>query len=110
MRLYEILNVKEGEVIDTKFQQGLAQKRGMFHNPDAEPPVSRKDGKPFDRFETRDTGSGKSAHIIGIRGDGYTEIVGTSEMRLATALASAYNAGGYSAQSIERIPVGRNKE
>ncbi len=103
MRLYEIL---EGEVIDTKFQQKLQQKKGMFYNPDAEPPVSRKDGKPFDRFETQDTGSGKSAHVIGIRGDGYTEVVGTSEIRLATALASAYNAGGYSAQKIEKVPLG----
>lgn len=98
--------VEEGEVIDTKFQQRLAQKRGMFHNPDAEPPVSMKDGQPFDRFETQDTGSGKSAHIIGVRADGYAEVVGTSEMRLAIALASAYNAGGYSTQKIEKVPLG----
>lgn len=98
--------VEEGEVIDTKFQQRLAQKKGMFYNPDADPPVSRKDGQPFDRFETQETASGNSAHIIGIRGDGYTEVVGTTRKDVADALAKAYNAGGYSTQSIKRIPMG----
>lgn len=99
-------DVEEGEVIDTKFQQKLAQKRGMFHNPDAEPPVSMKDGQPFDRFETQETASGNSAHIIGVRGDGYTEVVGTTRKDVAVALAKAYNAGGYSTQKIEKVPLG----
>ncbi len=99
-------SVEEGEVIGTKFQQKLGQKRGMFYNPDAEPPVSRKDGLPFDRFEVKELSSGKTGTIIGVRTSGYREEVGTSQLKLAHALASAYNAGGYSDQTIEKVPLG----
>ncbi|KKM82483.1 hypothetical protein LCGC14_1319140 [marine sediment metagenome] len=102
--------VEEGEVIDTKFQQKLAQKKGMFHNPDAEPPVSRKTGEPFVRFETEPMPSGKSAAIIGVLADGTREEISFTRIDVANALASAYNAGGYSTQKIERIPLGRNIE
>lgn len=102
--------VEEGEVIDTKFQQKLQQKRGMFYNPDAEPPVSRKTGEPFVRFETEPMPSGKSAAIIGVLADGTREEISFTKIDVANALASAYNAGGYSTQKIERIPLGRNTE
>lgn len=103
MRADEFL--KEGDVIHSKFQQRLAQKRGMMHNPDAEPPVSRKDGKPFDRFEVKEHPSGKSGTIIGVRVNGYQENVGTTRIDVAQALAGAYNAGGYSTQKIEQVPL-----
>lgn len=99
-------NIEEGDVIDTKFQQRLAQKRGMVHSPDAEPPLSRKDGKPFDRFEVEQSPSGNSGTIIGVRGNDYRENVGTAKLSLAHVLAGAYNAGGYSTQSIKNVPLG----
>jgi len=108
MRLYEIL--AEGEVIDTKFQQRLAQKKGMFYNPDAEPPVSRKTGEPFVRFETEPMPSGKSASIIGVLADGTREDISFTRADVADALAKAYNAGGYSTQKIERVPFGRDTQ
>ena len=97
---------EEGDVVHSKFQQGLAHKRGMFYSPDAEPPVSKKNGQPFDRFEVSEHPRGKIGTIIGVQADGYTEEVGTSQLKVAQALASAYNAGGYSKEKIERVPVG----
>lgn len=95
----------EGDVVDTKFMQKLGQKRGMMHNPDAEPPVSRVDGKPFDRFEVREHPSGKVGTIIGVRSDGYREDISAAQLELAHALTGAYNAGGYSAQSIKKVSL-----
>ena len=96
----------EGDVIDTKFMQKLGQKKGMFYNPDAEPPVSRKDNKPFDRFEVKPLPySDKSATIVGVRANGYKEELGTTTKKLAHILASAYNAGGYSSQEIKKVSM-----
>ena len=99
-------DVVEGEVIDTKFQQKLAQKKGMFYNPDAEPPVSRTTGEPYVRFETEPMPSGKSAAIIGVLADGTREEISFTKADVADALAKAYNAGGYSTQNIKRVPLG----
>lgn len=99
-------HVGEGDVIQHKFQQKLAQKKGKFHNPDAEPPMPQDGGEPFDRFEVETHRSGKTGTVIGIRGDGYKEKVGTSTIEIANALAGAFNAGGYSDQEITKVPIG----
>lgn len=104
MRAKEFM--KEGDVIRTKFQQALAHKKGMSYNPDVEPPVSQVTGKSFVRFETQLLPSGTSAHIIGVLDDGTAEIVGTTRKDMAATLAKAYNAGGFTDQDIEMIPMG----
>jgi hypothetical protein len=95
----------DGEVIHGKFEQKLRSQKGMYKNPDIEPPVSRKDKKPFDRFEVRKHKSGKSASIYGIRKNGYEEDVGSTTAEFADVLASAYNAGGYTSRDIQKIPL-----
>lgn len=102
--------VEEGDVIDTKFTQKLQQKRGMFYNPDLEPPVSRKTGETYIRFETEPMPSGKSAAMIGVLADGTREEIGFTTIKVADALTRAYNAGGYTDLDISRIPLGRSKE
>ena len=101
MKAKEFINE---DVVDMTKRFGTS--KGMFHNPDAEPPVSRKTGEPFVRFETQETSSGNAAHIIGVLADGTKEQVSTAQTKLAIALAKAYNAGGYSDQSIEKVPLG----
>ncbi len=103
-------DVDEGDVISTKFQQALAQKKGMHHNPDAEPPVSRKTGEAYVRFEIEPMPSGNSAAMIGVLADGTKEEIGFTNIKLADALTRAYNAGGYTDLDIAKIPLGRNKE
>jgi len=95
--------IKENVVDMTKH---FGTRKGMFHNPDAEPPVSRRTGESYVRFETQEHSSGKSASIIGVLEDGTKEVVSTSTVEGAVALAKAYNAGGYSDQRIERVPLG----
>lgn len=99
MRAYEIIN--EGDVIDTKFTQKLSSKKGMYHNPDIEIPISKKTGEPYQRFETKKVGKTASS-IIGINVDGDSEIISTTTHKVASALASAYNAGGYTDKEIKK--------
>lgn len=97
--------VAEGDVVNTKFTQKLATKKGKYYNPDLEPPVSLKNGKPFDRFELKTHASGRTGSVIGVQGD-YREVCGTSTLELATVLAKAYNAGGYTDQKVEKVKLG----
>lgn len=97
--------LKEGEVIHGKFEQKLRAKKGEHKNPDLEPPVSRKDKKPFDHFETVTGKSGKFATIWGTRKDGYREDLGTTDRLLAKIMADAYNAGGYTKHDVEKIDL-----
>ena len=108
--LFNFDNMDEGDVISTKFQQALAQKKGMHHNPDIEIPVSRKTGEAYVRFEIEPMPSGNSAAMIGVLADGTKEEIGFSNMKVANALTRAYNAGGYTDLDIAKIPLGRNKE
>ncbi len=98
MRAKEFINE---DVVDMTNRFGTS--KGMFYNPDAEPPVSRKTGEPYVRFETQEGRSGKSAHIIGVLADGTKEQISTAQTELAVALAKAYNAGGYSDQTIQKL-------
>lgn len=102
MRAYEFIN--EGDVIGGEFEKRLRQKKGLMYNPDAEPPVSRIDGEKFERFEVEEHGK-SSATIYGVRIDGGKEAVGTTQREVAHTLAGAYNAGGYSKQTINKIPL-----
>ncbi len=92
--------IKE-DVVDMTKRFGTS--KGMFHNPDSDPPVSRTTGEPYVRFETQETESGSSAHIIGVLADGTKERISTAQLELAVALTKAYNAGGYSNQVIQKL-------
>jgi len=50
----------------------------------------------FVSFYTKPTGSGRSAHIMGISHEGIHVKISTTSIDLADLLARAYNAGGYS--------------
>lgn len=104
MRLKELF-VLEGDIIRDKFEQKLRAKKGEHKNPDLEPPVSRKDKKPFDHFEVVPSKSGTSGTIFGTRKDGYREQVSTTRLDFAKVIADAYNAGGYTKHDVERIKL-----
>lgn len=104
--LGDLDKINEGDVIGSKFTQRLGQKRGMHYDPNLEPPLSYRDGKPFDRFELKKSKDGRIGSIIGVRSDGYEEPVGTSNLEIAKVLASAYNAGGWTSSQVEKVRLG----
>lgn len=93
----------EGEIIRGKFEQKLRTKKGMYLNPDIEIPTG------YERFEAESfplKKGGQGGKIFGIKKDKSRHLISTtSEFKLADALTSAYNAGGYTTKDIKKIPL-----
>ena len=94
----------EGEVIKGKFEQKLRSKKGMYKHPDIEVP------KGYERFEVEKIGPhSKGGKIVGIKKNGDRKTISTtSSFELADALASAYNAGGYTDKEITKVKLGKD--
>ena len=97
--------VDEGDVIHHKFgmKQDQKGKTPYYKNPDIEIPKTRS-GEDYDRFEVVSAGKNTS-HIIGVK-DGRRVQISTANSELATVLANAYNRGGFTDVSIQRVPLG----
>ncbi len=97
----KVAELFEGDVVRGKFEQRLRSKRGMYKNPDIEVPTG------YVRFECEPLGpNSKGGKIIGITADGRRKVVSTvSDYNAANVLAGAYNAGGYTTHSIEKVPL-----
>ena len=96
--------IEEGEVIKGKFEQKLRSKKGMYKNPDIEVP------KGYERFEVEKLGK-KGGKIIGVKKDGTKKVISTSSSyEVASTLASAYNAGGYTDKPIRKVPLTPSKD
>ena len=113
----KIQEIAEGDVIRTKFATRQAQ-RGHKYRPvegleipvfdraqgHSLPPDLAQDPEPFVRFYAQPTGRGNATHIIGVRENGKEYKTSTTNSEeLATALADAYNRGGFSAHDIQRV-------
>ena len=61
--------------------------------------------EPYDHFEARPVGK-RSSHIMGITKDGYEVQVSTSTHEVSSAIADAYNRGGFTDKEIRKIPLG----
>ena len=82
MKLSEIKQLSEGEVITHKFG-------GKVHSPEVEIP------KGYDRFELEQKEGSNVAKIIGIKGNKQT-VISTGHATLMKQLVKVYNSGGYS--------------
>ena len=113
-------SMAEGDVVQHKFQsmQDRKGKTPYYKNPDIEVPMyDPKLGRawnqaysgnnplePFDSFEVIPAGK-TSAHIVGIK-DGKKIKISTAPAELADVLTNAYNRGGFTDVSIQRVPLG----
>jgi len=122
--------ITEGDVIQHKFGTKQAQKGKdkYTHNADiaGEIPMFDRAGmrniptgveypdhvtakfeaEPYDHFEVKPLSNGKNAHIMGITKDDYEVQISTSTLEVSSALADAYNRGGFTDKNIRRIPIG----
>jgi hypothetical protein len=99
--LKEISLIEDADIINTKFAQKLANKRGMYKVPGLSIPVSPSDQTPFIRFETED--GPKHSYIYGIRPDGRKEKISVGSKKVTDLFAQIYNSGGYTDRDIQKI-------
>jgi len=59
--------------------------------------------EPFDHFTVEPSVSGVNGRILGITKDGMKVLVAATRIKLAKALADAYNRGGFSDEDIEKL-------
>jgi hypothetical protein len=119
--------VKEGEVIQTKFgqQQAAKNKTPYQHNPELAAMLPLWDPKTrrsipsehaqgheenFLEFFVKPTASGSSGHLMGVTKNGSEIQISTSTLEVVTALADAFNRGGFTDQDIQRIPLSPNNQ
>ena len=89
-------------VIQTKFAQKLATKKGMFKMHDVKIPVSPTDKTPFKCFETEKDEN--CYYILGVREDGQKEKIAHGKNKEAIEMfVQIYNTGGYTDKDIQEI-------
>jgi hypothetical protein len=77
--------------VDTQDIISEAVVPGNFGSGSANPGIEIPQG--YDSFYTKDTGSGKAAHIIGVKSDGTEKQLSTAQQPLADYLVRYYNSG-----------------
>lgn len=96
---------KGGKII--RATERFGKRAGRYKNPDIEVPEG------YVSFETEPAPSGRHWRIMGITEDGQRKLISTvggleegeTGQQTAEALASAYNAEGYTDKSIQRVPL-----
>ncbi len=114
----KVLHIKDQEVDEAEITQGNFSRRSPYAKQDMDIPMydpkSNRAWNPaysgdnpqeaFDHFETEPVGR-TSAHINGVTRAGKKIKIATTTAAAADALVNAYNRGGFSDQSIERVDL-----